>query len=410
MADMEKRFRHDVAEEHEVPAREDGIAPGKTTVTSHMYRAPQIVIWRVADGSETFDVRADEAVAAAAASSGAALPSDVRARFEASLGADLGDVRVHTGGASAAAAAAVGAKAYTIGRDIHFAAGQYAPSDPFGVHLLAHEVAHTVQQAGGAQRRQHKLEVSAPGDAFEIEADRAADAMIAGQRAEVSGAPTIAAREPNAAGPADPNAGATETGTGGKSPTVDVKIVPGKADAIEFDAADYKELYKKVAARAAVDAEAGRCECGKIDVDTKTLDDKVTSITYTVPINQALPTWKQLASQPAADQAKFKAWVASVAVHEQKHFDIYKNGYNQLKAKVGALKGPSEADCDEQFKLVDTQVKKDQKDFDDDKSKQPAPLAIPGGVEKVQSAEDAGAATPAAGAPAPAPAGAGEAS
>jgi hypothetical protein len=57
---------------------------------------------------------------------------------------------------------------------------------PGGQHLLAHEVAHTVQQAGGAEMRQNKLEVSAPDDAHEVEADRAASAMVAGQPTTVS--------------------------------------------------------------------------------------------------------------------------------------------------------------------------------------------------------------------------------
>ena len=89
-------------------------------------------------------------------------------------------MRVHTGSESAEAASSVGARAYTVGNDIHFAAGQYAPADPFGLHLLAHEVAHTQQQAGGSPHRQNKLEVSSAGDAAELDADRAADAMVIG--------------------------------------------------------------------------------------------------------------------------------------------------------------------------------------------------------------------------------------
>jgi hypothetical protein len=130
---------------------------------------------------------ADQAVASAASSSGFALPAPLMRKFETSLGADLSGVRVHTGAESAAAASAVGAKAYTMGQDIHFGAGHYDPSSAAGQHLLAHEVAHTVQQAGGAASgRQNKLEVSAPGDALEHEADRAADAMVTGQGFDVS--------------------------------------------------------------------------------------------------------------------------------------------------------------------------------------------------------------------------------
>ena len=134
----------------------------------------------VADGAE-------HAVATAATSSGAALPAAIQRKFESSLGADLSSVRVHTGGESQNAAHAVGAKAYTIGQDIHFGAGQYDPSSGAGEHLLAHEVAHTVQQQGGTPTRQNKLEVSSPGDAAEHEADRAADAMVQGASATVRG-------------------------------------------------------------------------------------------------------------------------------------------------------------------------------------------------------------------------------
>src|SRR6185312_164667 len=119
---------------------------------------------------------ADQAIATAASSSGMALPSPIMRKFESSLGADLSGVRVHTGAESQSAASAVGAKAYTMGQDIHFGAGQYDPSSSGGEHLLAHEVAHTVQQAGGTPTRQHKLEVSTPFDPAEHEADAAANA------------------------------------------------------------------------------------------------------------------------------------------------------------------------------------------------------------------------------------------
>jgi hypothetical protein len=142
----------------------------------------------VADGAEA-------AVGAASASAGSALPGPLMRKFESSLGADLSSVRVHTGGESATAASAVGARAYTIGQDIHFGAGQYDPSSAGGQHLLAHEVAHTVQQRGGAPTRQNKLEVSQPHDAHEHEADRAADAMVSGAPAFVTSAAIAPARK-----------------------------------------------------------------------------------------------------------------------------------------------------------------------------------------------------------------------
>lgn len=122
----------------------------------------------------------------AASESGTPLPADVRGRFEASLGTDLSGVRVHTGTESAAAADGLGARAYTAGQDIHFAAGQYDPASKEGQRLLAHEVAHTVQQGNSRTQPQAKLEVSSLADAHEDEADRAADAMTAGTPAMVS--------------------------------------------------------------------------------------------------------------------------------------------------------------------------------------------------------------------------------
>jgi hypothetical protein len=136
---------------------------------------------------------AEAAVSAASTSSGQALPDALMRKFESSLGADLSSVRIHTSAESAAAASAVGAKAYAMGNDIHFGAGQYDPSSSSGQHLLAHEVAHTVQQSGGIGRKaQFKLDVSSTCDSFEIEADHAADAMVAGRAATVSGASGLA--------------------------------------------------------------------------------------------------------------------------------------------------------------------------------------------------------------------------
>jgi hypothetical protein len=81
------------------------------------------------------------------------LDAAARAFFEPRLGRSLDKVRVHTGARAADSARAVGAQAYTVGEQIVFNAGRYAPSTDSGRHLLAHELVHTVQQresrAGG---------------------------------------------------------------------------------------------------------------------------------------------------------------------------------------------------------------------------------------------------------------------
>ncbi len=185
------------------------ISPGKRTLTSGLaapetlnviFRVPDLAsaqaiasaVDKIGDGirierdANGVATEAETAVAKASNSSGQSLPEPVRQKFEASLGVDLSSVRVHTGSESAAAAKAVGARAYTMGQDIHFGDGQYGTNDPFAIHLLAHEVAHTVQQRVGTEKRQNKLEVSTPGDAAEVEADRAADAMTSGQPFSIS--------------------------------------------------------------------------------------------------------------------------------------------------------------------------------------------------------------------------------
>jgi outer membrane protein OmpA-like peptidoglycan-associated protein len=80
---------------------------------------------------------------------GRPLEADVRAQMQTALGHDFGAIRVHTDAATAAGARAVGARAFTVGQHIGFAAGRYAPHSPAGTRLLAHELAHTLQQRPG---------------------------------------------------------------------------------------------------------------------------------------------------------------------------------------------------------------------------------------------------------------------
>jgi 3D (Asp-Asp-Asp) domain-containing protein len=87
---------------------------------------------------------------AAARTAGTPLPPATRARFESRFGHDFGDVRIHTASAAAASARTLGARAYTTGRDIVFAYGQFAPETSDGQKLLAHELTHVVQQRQGS--------------------------------------------------------------------------------------------------------------------------------------------------------------------------------------------------------------------------------------------------------------------
>ncbi|MEW5929496.1 MAG: DUF4157 domain-containing protein [Gemmatimonadota bacterium] len=79
-------------------------------------------------------------------SAGEPLAPDARDALEPRFGSDFGGVRVHTGATAAAAAASVGARAFTVGADVVFAADEYSPGTGEGRRLLAHELTHVVQQ------------------------------------------------------------------------------------------------------------------------------------------------------------------------------------------------------------------------------------------------------------------------
>jgi hypothetical protein len=87
----------------------------------------------------------------AATVGGEALPEAVRARFEPRFGQDFSQVRIHADARSALLAGALGARAFAFGPHIAFDAGEYAPGSAAGLGLLAHELAHVVQQGGGQQ-------------------------------------------------------------------------------------------------------------------------------------------------------------------------------------------------------------------------------------------------------------------
>jgi uncharacterized protein DUF4157 len=103
---------------------------------------------------------------------GTGLDSGVQNRFGSSLG-DLADVRVHTDDTADRLNRSVSARAFATGTDVYFARGEYNPGSADGDRLIAHELAHVVQQRGAPSSG--PLTVSTPGDALESEADAVAD-------------------------------------------------------------------------------------------------------------------------------------------------------------------------------------------------------------------------------------------
>jgi outer membrane protein OmpA-like peptidoglycan-associated protein len=114
-------------------------------------------------------------------SPGRPLDASTRSFMEPRFGHDFGQVRVYTDGTAAESARTLRALAYTVGQDIVFGKGAYAPETRVGQHLLAHELTHAVQQrqgAGSSARANPTL--SRPGDAAEREAELVASQVHAG--------------------------------------------------------------------------------------------------------------------------------------------------------------------------------------------------------------------------------------
>jgi Domain of unknown function (DUF4157) len=107
--------------------------------------------------------------------------------MEPRFGHDFSRVRVHTDRIAADSVQAVDAIAYTVGDHLAFGAGRYAPNTSSGQRILAHELAHTLQQRRTPPNAAEVAEVGSPVDAFEVEAESAASAVMSGaERATVT--------------------------------------------------------------------------------------------------------------------------------------------------------------------------------------------------------------------------------
>jgi hypothetical protein len=127
------------------------------------------------------------------------LDGGARAFLEPRLGHDFGDVRVHTDARAAASARAVGASAYTVGRDVVLGADVPTSGAP-RLGLLAHELTHVVQQRGAREAGGGALTIGGAADSLEHEAARVGTAVLAGPAAvrERAPAPLLSRADPAA--------------------------------------------------------------------------------------------------------------------------------------------------------------------------------------------------------------------
>jgi hypothetical protein len=131
---------------------------------------------------------------------GSPLDRDTRSFMESRLGADFGDVRVHTDGKATESARSVQAHAYTVGNDVVFQSNKYAPQSDSGQRMLAHELTHVVQQRSGpvdGTPAPGGIKVSDPSDSFERAAESTADRVMSSQAVSspMTAAPSSVQRE-----------------------------------------------------------------------------------------------------------------------------------------------------------------------------------------------------------------------
>jgi hypothetical protein len=145
--------------------------------------------------------------------SGQPLERSTQRFMEGRMGQDFGDVRVHTDATASDSARSVNAQAYTVGNDIVFQNGAYAPETDTGRHMLAHELTHVVQQRSGpvdGTPAAGGIKISDPSDSFEQAAERNAGEVMSqtppppvAEPAAVAAAPVQRTEE----APAQPGAG-----------------------------------------------------------------------------------------------------------------------------------------------------------------------------------------------------------
>ncbi len=126
-------------------------------------------------------------------SPGSPLDPGLRVDMQRRLGHDFRHVRIHTNDGAAGAAAAIGARAFTVGAHVAFAQGEFRPQLSEGRRVLAHELAHVAQagrEPGRGEPRDRGAVTVTPADAREHDAASRAAAAVNGVPAGGSGRDT----------------------------------------------------------------------------------------------------------------------------------------------------------------------------------------------------------------------------
>jgi hypothetical protein len=192
--------------------------------------------------------------------------------------ADFRQVRVHTGDRAAEAARAVGARAFTVGRDLVFDSGEYEPNSRVGQRLLAHELTHVVQQAGPDRTAQATLfrqpalgGVNPVTQAPPPPPPMPDDSQTDGPRNDKAG--TVAPQKPGADGA--PGGAEGQTDVPGSTPARDAR---GRVEKKDDGKTAAKAKVSKVANQAAQGKDAAASDDKQVETEVKAEAESVTDL------------------------------------------------------------------------------------------------------------------------------------
>lgn len=170
-----------------------GGTPGPSGECEECRQKRQGTLQRAAIGSSLTGTAAPPIVQDVLRSSGQPLDTGTRAFMEPRFGHDFSRVRVHTDENAADSARAVHALAYTVGQNVVFAAGQYAPHTRAGRKLIAHELTHTIQQSHSRTSSLNfsRLEIDDTASLAEQESESIANTVMNTSLSRMPGATTI---------------------------------------------------------------------------------------------------------------------------------------------------------------------------------------------------------------------------
>ncbi len=188
------RHRPPVPETDRAPGMLGPLAPAGNSALTRLLRGPVQRSAAATQGAGELDPEIGSAIAAEQGG-GSPLPAPLRSEMEHHLGVGLDAVRVHTGARADELSRSVQADAFTTGTDIFFGGGRYDPGSGGGRELIAHELAHVVQQGTGAGGPEGT--VSHPHDPAELQAAEVGRSIGSAPAFDPAGSPAgTAAEEP----------------------------------------------------------------------------------------------------------------------------------------------------------------------------------------------------------------------